>query len=107
MGEESDSSPVGHRFSNELAAIAKLKCFDYRDSFAKYVEYMSAILQKKRVGNEYTFRSTNKSRDKNAECIWNDIKKLEELRKHLIESFDYYNFCSKCIGSDDDLLAVT
>ena len=66
--------PVGHVFE-ALAAIAELKCFDYRDS-SRYVEYMAQIA-KEASHNEYTFRSTNKARDKNAECIWNELRNLK------------------------------
>lgn len=68
-----------------------------------YVEYMSNILQRKRIELEYFHRDTNKSRDKSQDCIWNAGEDFQgRLRSELME-FEYYKLCDECMGLDDEL----
>jgi hypothetical protein len=63
-----------------------------------YVEYMSNILQRKRIELEYFHRDTNKSRG-----IWNAGEDFQgRLRSELME-FEYYKLCDECMGLDDEL----
>lgn len=95
-----------NRFSDRVVSIANtsLKCFDFRYSFTKYLDYLDDFLQRKRLPNEYVSRKTNRPRNRSAECIWSNAEKREELKEFLIQNVDYYGFCEKCIGSSDDLL---
>ena len=42
-------------------------------------------------------------RDKESECIWKRPDLLQKTKKYLIENFDYYGFCDKCLGSDNEI----
>lgn len=95
-----------NRFSYGIKLIknTSLKCFDFKLSFTKYLEYMDGLLQKKRLSNEYVSRKTNRPRNRTSECIWSNAERKQELEEFLIREVDYYRFCSNCLGSTDDLL---
>lgn len=97
------------RFSLKLETEYKnitLKCFDDSYTFSKYIKYMDERLQKRRIQSSYVFRSTNKPRKKEQECIWNNTGLQEEVKAHLINSHDYYEYCNRCIGSENDLFGI-
>ena len=96
-----------NRFSAKLESSfdnIHLKCFDFRKAFTEYIEYMGKRLQRKRIQAQYAHRETNRPRNKTNECIWSSHV-YEALEAHLVENYDYYSFCNRCIGSEDDLLA--
>lgn len=91
------------RFSNNLLRKFDVKCYDYKQQFTGYMEYMSSKLSKKRIQSDYVSRSTNEGRNKNSECIWKrpEVKlKVLEILQHQT----YYKFCRKCLGSSGNLL---
>jgi hypothetical protein len=62
-----------HRFSMELTNRTKttFKCYDFRQQFTTYMDYVSEKLQPRRfVSENYKQRETNKHRNKKNECIW-------------------------------------
>lgn len=82
-----------------------LKCYDFRQQFTGYMDYMSTKLQRKRIVSDYVTRETNKPRKKEEECIWKDKELQQRVREHLITkpALHYWRFCNECIGSDDDI----
>lgn len=96
-----------NRFSPELETSfdnIHLKCFDFQNTFTDYIEYMGERLQRKRIQAQYVHRDTNRPRNKTNECVWNsDV--FEVIKAYLVENYDYYSYCSRCIGSGDDLFA--
>ena len=96
-----------NRFSANLESSfdnIDLKCFDFRKTFTEYIEYMGERLQRKRIQAQYVPRETNRPRKKTNECIWGSHF-YKTLEAHLIDNYDYYSFCNRCIMSEDDLLA--
>jgi hypothetical protein len=72
---------------------------------SRYIEYMAQILQERRVVvTQPVNRETNKKRDKSVECIWNmtDSEK-SRLVDAMKEQWDFYDFCEKCMGSENEL----
>lgn len=97
-----------NRFSIELNNTKKypnlhLKCFDFEQEFTTYLTYMDERLQPRRLVSEYVQRETNKKRDKDRECIWSNEPLKERVLNLLLENYDYYKFCDRCIGSDQDI----
>lgn len=94
------------RFSNQMESIANttLKCFDFSQTFTRYLDRMDKFLQRKRVSNNYISRKTNHPRNRSTECIWSNAAKKAELTEYLTTTVDYYAFCHKCLGSSNDLL---
>jgi hypothetical protein len=68
------------------------------------MEYMGERLQRKRIQAQYVHRDTNRPRNKTNECVWNS-NVFEVIKAYLVENYDYYSYCSRCIGSRDDLFA--
>lgn len=80
-----------------------LKCFDPMPP-QKYVDYMGTILQPRRLRADYVHRPTNKPRKKEKECIWKQSQEWKDnLIKLLHENYYYYEFCSQCMGSENEL----
>ena len=79
-----------------------LKCFN-PIPIDSYVDYMSGILQARRISTKYVHRETNRPRNKDKECIWKNPKVAEEVNAILLKT-PYYRFCDKCMGSPNDLL---
>jgi len=96
---------VHERFNNELLSHFDVKCYDYKQQFTGYIELMGKVLENRRfdASDTYVQRETNSPRDKDSECIWKRPDLLEKTRKYLIENVDYYGFCNKCLGSEDEL----
>jgi hypothetical protein len=95
-----------HRFSMELTNRTKttLKCYDFRQQFTTYMDYVSEKLQPRRfVSENYKQRETNKKRNKKNECIWNHHSLMARVESYLISNVEYYNFCKQCLGSADDI----
>jgi hypothetical protein len=96
------------RFSRELETLnnANIKCFN-PIPIEPYLEYMSERLQRKRIESTYVHRSTNKQRNKDGECIWNEAQAnvSQKVRNIMVKENDLYGWCEKCMGSKDDLLA--
>jgi hypothetical protein len=92
------------RFNHELAKHFQLKCFDFKNQFTGYVEYMSERLQPRRlISKPYVKRETNKPRDKENECIWKRPDLMEKAHAHLMKRVDYYQFCAECMGSENEI----
>jgi len=95
------------RFSAKLIdsyTNIRAKCFDSK-SVEKYLDYMSGHLQRKRKEADYIYRATNKPRDRESECLWKDNVVLEKAKKYLLSKYEYYQYCSSCIGSKHDMLS--
>jgi hypothetical protein len=92
------SMKLVHSYSNIHA-----KCFTAQ-SIDEYLHYMDSRLQRKRKEAKYIFRATNGPRNKESECIWKDQKILDAAKEYMLSHFEYYQYCSSCIGSENDLL---
>ena len=92
------------RFDNGLQhdTHLSLKCFD-PVPIHPYLDYIGQFLERKRIENDYISRATNPTRNKTTECIWKRTD-LHRPVRHLLRRLDYYRFCDKCVGSEDDLL---
>jgi hypothetical protein len=99
---------IDRRYSKQLEKSKQVKCFDYRFSFTKYLDYMSEKLQRRRIEAEYYHRETNQPRQKENECIWKKPPGFRRaIERYLIQKYDYYDFCQRCMGSSNDLLAAS
>jgi hypothetical protein len=94
-----------NRFSIELANRKKttLKCYDFRQQFTTYMDYVSEKLQQRRFVSEYKQRKTNKDRIKENECIWERKDLMVRVESYLVDNVGYYQFCKQCLGSADDI----
>eukprot|EP00542_Grammatophora_oceanica_P022761 CAMPEP_0194027142 /NCGR_PEP_ID=MMETSP0009_2-20130614/1349_1 /TAXON_ID=210454 /ORGANISM="Grammatophora oceanica, Strain CCMP 410" /LENGTH=363 /DNA_ID=CAMNT_0038666099 /DNA_START=56 /DNA_END=1147 /DNA_ORIENTATION=- len=93
------NSKLEHGFEN-----IHLKCFDVSPDPLAYVRFMETKLQKRRLVVDYVFRPMNSPRDKTKECIWQHDALRERIREFIITNYDYHNYCSRCLGSSDELL---
>ena len=91
-----------HRFSMTLAQQFPVKCFN-SSHLTQYIEYMSNRLQPKRIPGKYIPRPSNRHRNKDAECLLKDDALQQQVLAYLMQ-LPYYQFCSQCIGSKNDLL---
>jgi hypothetical protein len=81
-----------------------LKCFN-PIPIEPYINYMSQILQPRRIQGWHNHRDTNKPRNKTKECIWNRSESFkDEVRDIMMRISPYNQFCNKCMESKDDLL---
>ena len=95
---------LGVRYNQDLEKHFDVKCYAYKNQFTGYVDYLSENLVKRRFeAGEYVRRETNDPRDKESECIWKRPDLLEKTRKYLLEHVDYYRFCDKCLGTEDEI----
>lgn len=95
---------VKERYNHKLEKHFDVKCYDFKNQFSGYLNYLSERLEDRRYGTqEYVRRETNDPRDKESECIWKRPDLLEKTRKWLIDNVDYYRFCDKCLGSDNEI----
>ena len=95
---------INERFSNDLLNHFDVKCYDFKQQFTGYITYMDSYLESRRYEtDQYVQRETNSPRDKDSECIWKRPDLLEKTRNYLINNIDYYGFCNKCLGSEDEL----
>ena len=97
-----------NRFSMQLETTdpnIHVKCYDFGKQFNEYSEYLDRRLQKRRIEATYFHRETNPPRNKTAECLWSDDKARQAVSDLLLE-MDYYNFCDRCLGSENDLFAL-
>jgi hypothetical protein len=93
------------RFDEELKRMKNvhLRCFN-PIPIDSYMNYLSGILQPRRISMNYVHRDTNYPRDKDKECIWRHPQIAEEVYAILLK-MPFYRFCDQCMGSPDDLLA--
>ena len=80
----------------------RVRCFDFRQT-NHYIEWIGERLQKKRVETDYVFRSTNRHRNKTNECIWKDPDLMQQIESLMLDKYEYYNFCGRCVGSENDI----
>ncbi len=92
------------RYNHALMGGFDVKCFDFKSQFTTYIDYMSGILSHRRFESEpYIHRETNDPRNKEEECIWYNPVVKEKVDKFLLENVQYYQFCDKCMGSENEI----
>ena len=92
------------RYGHDLQKHFDVRCYDFQKQFTDYTEYMSGILQKRRFQSlPYVKRETNAPRNQTNECIWGNATVLEKVEKYLLDTVPYYQFCDKCIGSENEI----
>jgi len=93
------------RFNHRLTNQFSTKCFDAL-AIDEYLAFMTSKLRKRRLQLDYVHRTTNRPRNKTAECIWDDAnaETRDMVLKILTEVDDAVDFCDACIGSENDLL---
>jgi hypothetical protein len=97
-----------NRFNENLTKHFDVKCFDFKEQFTTYIDYMASKLQQRRfVSTPYVKRETNEQRNKTNECIWQHPDLMEKAKNYLLEKEPYYQFCDSCIGSEHDLLLAS
>jgi hypothetical protein len=107
LEEQIEGCMVGiHRFDHRLHQVTNnIKCFDYSKQ-SQYIQYMDQRLQRRRVTGDYVYRASDRTREKEPECLLKASPQLQDrVRTILLEKYDYYQFCDQCTGSDMDLLA--
>jgi hypothetical protein len=95
------------RFSRALGEQnnTNLNCFN-PIPIEPCLEFMSKRLQCKRIDDStYVHCATNKPRNKDLECIWNEPDVATQVRDTMLQKCEYCGFCEECMGSKDDLLA--
>ena len=89
--------------SNLHKKFDSIKCYDFKEQFTAYIDYMGERLQKRRIISEpYIKRTTNDPRNKTNECLLQRPDLMERTRNFLLR-VDYYKFCNSCIGSENDI----
>uniref|UniRef100_A0A7S2IHD6 Uncharacterized protein n=1 Tax=Helicotheca tamesis TaxID=374047 RepID=A0A7S2IHD6_9STRA len=85
-----------------------MKCFDYF-AVPQYVDYMSQYLDavpKHRIADFIRpMGAPANPRRVDDECIWKDKELVKSVEEYMISKYHYYDFCSKCIGTDRDLFS--
>ncbi|KAL7462255.1 hypothetical protein ACHAXS_002640 [Conticribra weissflogii] len=99
---------ISNRFNSELEhdTSIHLKCFN-PIPVDRYLDYMGTLLQPKRIQSEYIHRESNKPRNKTAECLWTAGEEFKTKVYDILMAMDYYNFCSRCMGSKHELIPMT
>ena len=96
---------LGLVVANDNKTNWTVKCFNPLP-IEPYLEYMDQILQRKRIETQYVHRTSNSSpRNKAIECLWKNQDLADRVLK-ILQTYDYYSWCSKCLGSEDDLLGL-
>mmetsp|Transcript_3234 Transcript_3234/g.4262 ORF Transcript_3234/g.4262 Transcript_3234/m.4262 type:complete len:324 (+) Transcript_3234:140-1111(+) len=96
---------IPERFNKKLEQDdnnINLKCFDFRSN-DKYLEFMDGKVENRNIPIEYPNRQSNAPRDKEKECIWSDPATKDFVWSYLLETYDYYDFCHRCMHSENDL----
>lgn len=81
-----------------------VKCFAFERSFTDYLSFINENLESKSISSEYAKRETNNKREKENECLRENEKVNKIVFDLLVTKYDYYSFCTSCLGSEDDLL---
>lgn len=89
---------LDRRFKIEnIPSFASIKCMKFEDQFTIYPKRIG--LRKKNpeaVFPNMKIRSKSAARNREQECILTNRTLRNELEKHLLETYDYYKFCSTC-----------
>ena len=95
------------RFSYKLSSIANatVKCFPYKTQFVDYKAVMDRLLEDRKMVGKVAKLETNLKRNMNEECIWKEPKVKVKVRDILLAT-DYFEFCDKCVGSNDDVTVL-
>jgi len=92
-----------NRFKSSLQNNFEIKCFNFKEQFTTYIDYMGERLQDRRFQSEpYIKRETNRLRNKTKECLLQRPDLMDITREFLLK-FDYYKFCDSCTGSKNDI----
>ena len=92
-----------NRFKSSLQNNFEIKCFNFKEQFTTYIDYMGERLQDRRFQSEpYIKRETNRLRNKTKECLL-QRPDLMDITRELLLKFDYYKFCDSCTGSKNDI----
>jgi hypothetical protein len=92
------------RIHKDLTEHFDIKCYDFKNQFTTYLQYMSEKLQPRMlVSSPYVKRETNLPRNRTKECIWKYPKLLEKTDKYLLKNIYYYQFCESCMGSENEI----
>lgn len=92
------------RYSHSLQEQFDVKCYSFQNQFTKYIDHMSTILSHRRFESKPLIkRLTNRERNKENECIWNNDDVRKKVEKFLVKEVPYYQFCDKCIGSENEI----
>ncbi len=95
---------LNERYNHDLEKHFDVKCYDFKNQFGGYLDYLNEKLENRRYEAEaYVRRETNDPRDKESECIWKRPDLLEKTRTYLINNIDYYGFCNKCLGTENEI----
>ncbi len=93
-----------NRYNHGLNSHFDVKCFDFRNQFTTYIDHMSTILNHRRFeSTPYVKRETNGERNKEDECIWYNDEVRAKVDKYLLEKIQYYQFCDRCMGSENEI----
>ncbi len=95
------------RFDNKLTKLqhVQLKCFDFKQQFKSYIDYMGTKLQARRfVADEPKKQvKTPWPRHKDKECIWKDEGLKRRVEEYLVSEVPYFRYCKACVGSENDV----
>lgn len=96
------------RYDPVLHSYGDVKCFDPLP-VENYVTYMSQGLQPRRIQVPHVHRTSNERRNKTGECIWKpeNAAVATTVKQILLKKYPYYDFCDRCMGSENDLLTNT
>jgi len=93
-----------NRYDHQLLEGFDVKCFSFQNQFTNYIDHMSTILSHRRFeSTPYVKRETNDVRNKEEECIWHNPEVREKVDKFLLEKVPYYQFCDRCMGSENEI----
>lgn len=94
------------RFDNRLSSDFNISCFQFENTFTTYFDYMSDLLQERRFQSvPYIGYFTNTKRNIANECIWENEDLKKRVKTYLL-GHQYYQFCSHCIGSENEISSV-
>ena len=90
---------LNERYNHKLEKHFDVKCYDFKNQFSGYLEYLSERLEDRRYETqEYVRRETNDPRDKESECIWKRPDLMEKTRNWLIDMSIIIDFATSVWG---------
>ncbi len=95
------------RYDDKLLELqhVQLKCYDFKQQFKSYLDYMKTKLQERRFVAEEPKElvKTPWPRHKDEECIWKHEGLKRRVEKYLESKVPYFRYCKACVGSENDV----
>ena len=80
----------------DIPRNATLRCVHFSKQFSEYVTTIALPPKSVAMRSKLHALRTNRPRNRAAECIWQNRTLQRTLVAHLVQNYEYYQYCSTC-----------